>query len=69
MGHILGRKSHVSIVILVGLLLALTMEIWDRECGPFWPIFAFFAISRQVGTTISPWSKGASHEEVAILVA
>ena len=69
MGHILGPKSHVSIATLVGLLLATTMEMWDRDCGPFWPIFAVFAILRQVGTTISPWSKGPSQEGVAILVA
>ena len=69
MGHILGPKSHVSTTTLVRLLLAMTMEIWDRECGPFRPIFAVFAILGQVGNTISPWGKGPSQEGVAILVA
>ena len=50
------------------LLLAMTMEIWDRECGPFRPISTFFAILGQVGNTISPWGKGPSVGG-AILVA
>ena len=44
MGHIQGRKFHMSLAVLVRLLLATTMEIWDCECGPFRPIFAVFAI-------------------------
>ena len=35
MGHILGPESHVCIAILVRFLVAMTMGIWDRECGPF----------------------------------
>ena len=62
MGHMLGPKSHVPIATLVGLLLAMAMDIWDRECGPFRPIFAVFAISSQVGNTIFPWGKGPSQE-------
>ena len=62
MGHVLGPKSHVSIAALVGLLLAMTMEIWDFECGLFRPIFVVFAILAQVGNTISPWGKGPSHK-------
>ena len=69
MGRILGPKSHVSIAILVRLLLARTIEIWDRECGPFRPNFTVFAISGQVENTTSPWGKGPSQEGVAILVA
>ena len=68
MGHILGSPSHGSIATLVGLLLAMTMEIWDRECGPFRPIFAVFAILGQVGNTISPTGKGPSQEGAAIPV-
>ena len=62
MGHMLGPKSHVSIASLSGLLHAVTMEIWDRECGLFRPIFALFAILGHVGNTISPWGKGPSHK-------
>ena len=43
MRHILGPKSLVSIATLVRLLLAMTLDIWDRECGPFRPIFAVLA--------------------------
>ena len=62
MGQTLGPKSHLCIAILVRLLLALTMEIWDRECGPFRPIFTVFAMLGQVGNTISPWGKQPSEE-------
>ena len=41
--HILGPKSHVSIASLVERILAVAMEIWNHECGPFWPNFAVFA--------------------------
>ena len=41
MGHILGPMCGVSLAPLVGFLLAMTMEIWDRECGAFRPIFVF----------------------------
>ena len=33
--HILGHKSHVSIASLVERILAVAMEIWNHECGPF----------------------------------
>ena len=69
MGHILGPKSHVSIATLVRLLLAMTTEIWDRECGPFRPVFAVFAILGQVGKTISPWGKKPSRKGGGVLVA
>ena len=42
--HILGPKSHVSIASLVERILAVAMEIWNHEDGPFWPNFAVFAI-------------------------
>ena len=42
MEHILGPKCRVSIATMVRFLLAITMEIWDRQCGPFWAIFVFF---------------------------
>ena len=49
MGHILGPKSHVSIATLVRLLLAMSMDIWDRACGLFRPIFVVYAVLGQVG--------------------
>ena len=69
MGHILGPKSHVSIASLVGLLLPMTMKIWDRECGPLRPFFAVFAILGQDGDTIPPWGKGPCQKRVEIIVA
>ena len=69
MGHILGPKSYVSLATLVRLLLAMTIEIWHRECGPFWPIFAVFLILDKVWNTLSPWGKGPSRGRVVILVA
>ena len=53
---------------MVRLLLVMTIEIWDRDCGPFQPIFAVFAILGQVGNTIFPWHKGSNQKRVAILV-
>ena len=67
--HRLGPKSHVSIASLVERILAVAMEIWNHECGPFWPYIAVFAIVCHFGITISPWGKGASRERVAIIVA
>ena len=67
--HISEPKSHVSIASLVGRILAVAVEIWNPECGPFWPNFAVFAIVCHIGTTISPWGKEPSQEEVAIVVA
>ena len=60
--HLLGPRSHVSIASLVGRILAVTMEIWNHECGPFWPNFVVFAIVCHIGTTISPWGKRPSQE-------
>ena len=68
-GHILGPKSHASIAILVKILLVMTMEIWERECGPFRSTFAVFAILGQVGNTISPWRKRPGHKGVFFPVA
>ena len=67
--HILGPKSHVSIASLVEKILAVAMEIWNHECGPFWPNFAVFAIVCHIGITISPWGLGSSQNGGAILVA
>ena len=67
--HILGPRSHVSIAYWVETILAVAMEIWNHDCGPFWPHFAFFAIVCHIGTTISPWGTGSSHEGGAIIVA
>ena len=60
--HILGPESHMSIASLVGRILAVAMEIWNHECGPFWPNFAVFAIVCHIGITISPWGTGSSQE-------
>ena len=67
--HKLGPKSHVSTASLVERILAVAMEIWNHECGPFWPNFAVFAIVCHIGTTISPWRKGPSQNQSAIIVA
>ena len=67
--HILGPKSHVFLAFLVGRILAVAMEIWNHECGPFWPNFAVFAIVCHIGSTISPWGTGSSQEERANIVA
>ena len=66
--HILGPKSHVSIASLVERILAVAMEIWNHECGPFWPNFPVFAIVYHIGTTISPWGTGSSQEGRANIV-
>ena len=65
--HISGPKSHVSIASLVEKILAVALEIWNHECGPFWPNFPVFAIVYHIGTTISPWGTGSSREETATL--
>ena len=67
--HILEPKSHVSIASLVERILDVAMEIWNHECGPFWPHFAVFVIVCHIGTTISPWGTGSSLEGVAHIVA
>ena len=67
--HILGPKSHVSIASLVERILNVAMEIWNHECGPFWPNFAVFAIVCHIGITISPWGTESSQEEETIFVA
>ena len=67
--HILGPKSHVFIAFLVGRIFAVAMEIWNHECGPFWPYFAVFAIVCHIGITISPWGTGSSQQGVANIVA
>ena len=67
--HIFGPKSHVSIASLVERIHAVDMEIWNHECGPFWPNFAVFAIVGHIGITISPWGTGSSHERRAIILA
>ena len=58
--HTLGPMSKVSTASLVEKILALAMEIWNHECGPFWPNFAVFAIVCHFGTTISPWGTESS---------
>ena len=67
--HILGPKSFMSIASLAERILAVAMEIWNHECGPFWPHFAVFAIACHIGTTISQWGTGSSQEEKAKMVA
>ena len=67
--HILGPESQVSIALLVGRIFAVAMEIWNHECGPFWPNFAVFAILFHIGSTISPCGKGPRQERNSIIVA
>ena len=67
--HILGPKTFVSLASLVERILAVAMEIWNHECGPFWPYFAVFAIVCHIAITISPWGTGSSQEGRAIIVA
>ena len=67
--HILGPESHMSIAFLVEKILAVAMEIWNHECGPFWPNFAVFAIVCHIGITISPWGTESSHDVRVIIVA
>ena len=67
--NIFGPKSHVLIAFLVGRILAVAMEIWNHECGPFWPNFAVFAILCHIGITIIPWGTGSSHKGLANIVA
>ena len=67
--HILEPRSHMSLASLVERILAVAMEIWNHECGPFWPNFAVFAITCHIGITISLWGTGSSQEERANIVA
>ena len=67
--HIFGPKSYMSIASLVERILAVAMEIWNHECGPFWPNFAVFAIVCHIGSTISPWGTGSSQEGRTKIVA
>ena len=67
--HILGPNSHMSPASLVERILAVAMEIWNHECGPFWPNFAVFAIVCHTGITISPWGTVCSQERRANIVA
>ena len=67
--HILGPKSHMSTAFLIERILAVAMEIWNHECGPFWPNFAVFAIVCHIGITISPWGTESSQERVPNIVA
>ena len=67
--HISGSKSHMSLASLVEEILAMAMEIWNHECGPFWPNFAVFAIVCHIGITISPWGTRSSQGGRAKIVA
>ena len=69
MQHTSGPRSHVSIASMVERILAVAMEIWNHECGPFWPNFPVFAIVYHIGTTISPWGTRSSQEGMANIVA
>ena len=67
--QVLGPKSHMSLASLVERILAVAMEIWNHECGPFWPNFTVFAIVCHIGTTISPWGTESSLKVMANIVA
>ena len=62
--HILGPKSHVSIASLVARILTVAIEIWNHECGPFWPNFPVFTIVYHIRTTISPRATESSQNGV-----
>ena len=47
----------------------MAMEIWNHECGPFWPNFAVFAIVCHIGIIISPLGTESSQEGSANIVA
>ena len=47
----------------------MAMETWTRECAPFLPNFAVFAILAQVRNTISRWGKEPTQLGRATLVA
>ena len=66
--HTSGPKSHVFIALFVGRILNVAMEIWNHECGPFWPNFAVFAIVCHIEITISPWGTRSSPEGMANIV-
>ena len=66
--HILGPKSYVSLVFLVGKIVAVAMEIWNHECGSLWPNFAVFALVCHIGITISPWGNEPSQNKKAFFV-
>ena len=67
--QILGPKFHVSRASVVEAILTVAMEIWNHDCRPFLPNFAFFAIVCHIGTTISPWGTGSSQEKMVNFVA
>ena len=50
--HRSGPKSHVSKAFLVGKIVAVAMEIWNHECGPFWPNFRHHRRSQQCKITV-----------------
>ena len=55
--HISAPESHVLIACMVGGILAVAMEIWNHECGPFWPNFPFFPLYAILEL---PYLRGAS---------
>ena len=67
--HILGPRYHMSRASLVERILTVALEIWNHECGPFWPNFAVFAIVCHIETTISSWGTGSSQNEGRNIVA
>ena len=58
--HKLGPWSYVTLASLVEKILAVAMQIWNHECGPFCPNFTVFAIVCHIGTTISPFGTESS---------
>ena len=59
----------MSIASLVEKILAVAIEIWNHECGQFWPDFAVFAIVCHIRITISPWGTESSQEVESNMVA
>ena len=67
--HISEPRSHVSIASMVERIIAVAMEIWNHECGPFWPNFPVFAIVYHIGTSISPLGTKTSRSKKVNIVA
>ena len=65
--HILGPKSHMSITSLVEVILAMAMEIWNHECGPFWRNFLFLPLHAILELPYLHGARDLARKEVRIL--
>ena len=71
LGGLLGSATHVPWARVCGCggPTLSPWEIWDRECGPFWPTFPVFATLGRAGNTTSPCGKEPIQKCSAISVA